>query len=108
LLIAYTAVTVLAAVANAGAAAADLIRSKFGVPHSWLLPLGALKAAGALGLLVGIAARPVGILTSAALVGYFIGAVATVVRSGWYSHLRYPGAFLLLAAGSLALCLTSA
>jgi hypothetical protein len=59
---AYVVVTVLAAAANVFSAALDFIRykqvlinmAKAGVPESWITMLGALKAAGALGLLVGI------------------------------------------------------
>ncbi len=62
---AYLAVTVLAAAATAFAATADFIRprwllanmTKAGVPQSWLFSLGALKTAGALGLLVGAVRR---------------------------------------------------
>ncbi len=32
----------------------------------------------------------IGVAASLGLVLYFIGAVVTVVRSGWYSHLRFP------------------
>jgi hypothetical protein len=59
---AYVVVSVLLAVALAASAALDFARykqvlinmAKAGVPESWLTMLGALKAAGALGLLVGI------------------------------------------------------
>ena len=59
---AYDVVSVLLAVALAASAALDFARyeqvlinmAKAGVPESWLTMLGALKAAGALGLLVGI------------------------------------------------------
>ena len=59
----YVVVALLAAALNGWAATADLTgarmardnAAKVGVPASWLLPLGGLKAAGAVGLLVGIA-----------------------------------------------------
>jgi hypothetical protein len=112
--VAFVLVTAVAAAANIAAAAVDLLRAqwvldnmtKYGLPHSWLIPLGLLKAAGAAGLLVGFAVPPVGAAAAACLVLYFVGAVATVVRAGWYSHVRYPAAFLLLAAGALVLRLT--
>jgi DoxX-like family len=64
--VAYVIVTVLAAAANIYAAANDFTRpawllttmSKLGVPESWLPILGILKAAGALGLLIGIGVPP--------------------------------------------------
>ena len=66
---AYVVVTVLAAAANLVAAGLDFVRypqvlrnmAKLGVPEAWLMPLGLLKAAGALGLLVGIVIPPIGI-----------------------------------------------
>jgi hypothetical protein len=65
--------------------------------------LGVLKAAGALGLVIGIGVLSIGIAAAIGLVVYSIGAVVTVVRSGWYSHIAYPTIYLLLAVGSLAL-----
>jgi hypothetical protein len=89
----------------------DFIRSesildnmnKYGVPQSWLFSLGALKAAGALGLLVGIAVPVLGIAAAIGLVLYFVGAIIAVTRARWYSHLSYPAPFLRLAAASLVL-----
>jgi hypothetical protein len=107
---AYVVVAVLAAVANATAAAFDFLRAdwvlanmaKVGVPRTWLFPLGALKAAGALGLLVGIVAPVIGVAASALLVLFFAGAVATHLRAHAAAvSYAYPGAFLLLALGSL-------
>jgi hypothetical protein len=107
-------VTLLAAAANAYAATVDLARAdrvlanmtRLGVPHQWLPTLGALKAAGALGLLVGLAVPGLGVAAAAGLVLYFAGAVVTVVRARWYAHV-YPLPFLLLAAGALVLRLAS-
>jgi hypothetical membrane protein len=70
----YVAVTVLAAAANAAAAAFDFRRSELvlgntatvGIPRGWLFPLGALKAAGALGLLAGIGVPLLGAAAAAA------------------------------------------
>ncbi len=64
----YVVVTVLAAAANAFSATLDFIRykqvlvnmAKAGVPESWITMLGILKAAGALGLLVGIGVPLIG------------------------------------------------
>ncbi len=108
---AYIVVTVLAAAANTYAAIVDFRRpqwvldnmSKWGGRHSWLFTLGALKAAGALGLLVGITVPPIGIATASGLALFFVGAISVVVRAHWYSHLPWPVTYLLLAMGSLAL-----
>ena len=112
---AYVVVTVLAAAANAAAATADVIRptwllgnmAKAGVPQSWLFPLAALKAAGAVGLLAGIGIPVLGVAAAIGLVLYFIGAVMTHLRVRWYSTIPYPAAFLLLAVGSLVLRIAS-
>jgi hypothetical protein len=112
---AYVVVTVLAAAATTYAAIIDFIRpewvldnmTKYGVPHSWLFSLGVLKAAGALGLLLGIGVPVIGFAASIGLVLYFIGAIVTVMRAQWYSHIPYPTPYLLLAVGSLVLRLAS-
>jgi DoxX-like family len=112
---AYVVVTVLAAALNAYAAYVDFTgaawvldnMTKYGVPQSWLFLLGGLKAAGALGLLVGIGVPLIGAAAAVGLVAYFVGAIVTVVRARWYSHIAYPVAFLLPPAASLALLLAS-
>ncbi|WP_216208750.1 DoxX family protein [Amycolatopsis aidingensis] len=113
---AYLVVTLLTAAANLAAALADFLRAEwilgnmdaYGLPRSWINPLGVLKAAGALGLLAGFAVPALGIAAAAGLVLYFLGAMLTVARARWYRHLGYPGVFLLLAAGSLTLHLLAA
>lgn len=112
---AYVVVTVLAAAATTYSATVAIIRSEwilanmtnYGVPHSWLFSLGAVKAAGALGLLVGIGVPLIGVAASVGLFLYFVGASVTVMRARWYSHIPFPVAFLLLAVGSLVLRLAS-
>jgi hypothetical protein len=111
---AYVVVTVLTAAANTLAATVDFTRpawllgnmGKARVPQSWLFPLGALKAAGALGLLVGIAVPPLGVAASVGLVLFFIGALITHVRARYWD-IAPPVAFLLLAVGSLVLRVAS-
>jgi DoxX-like family len=106
----YIIVTILTAAANTYAAIVDFLRpqwvldnmSKWGGSHPWLFPLGALKAAGALGLIVGIGIPPIGAAAAAGLAVFFVGAIAVVMRASWYSHLPWPGTYLLLAIGSLA------
>jgi hypothetical protein len=106
----YVIVTILAAAANAAAAGFDFARhpqvlangTALGIPHSWLLPLGALKAAGALGLLVGIGVPPLGVAAALGLVLFFVGAVLTHLRAHAAARsYAYPAVFLLLAVGSL-------
>ncbi|MPZ85472.1 MAG: DoxX family protein [Actinophytocola sp.] len=112
---AYVVVVVATAASNIAAATADFLRvewilgnmSKYGVPLAWVHPLGAAKAAGALGLLAGIAAPAIGVAAAAGLLLNFVGAVVTVARARWYSHLPYPSLFLLMAAGALALRLAA-
>jgi DoxX-like family len=112
---AYVIVTVLAAGANIYAATNDFTRvkwvlvnmTKLGVPHSWLFSLGVLKAAGALGLLVGIGVPQIGVAASVGLILFFVGAIVTAMRAHWYAHVPYPAAWLLLAVGSLVLRLAS-
>ena len=108
---AYIVVTFFTAVANTYGAIVDFRRpqwvldniAKWGGSHSWLFTLGALKGAGALGLLVGIGFPPIGVAAAVGLVLFFVGAIAVVIRAGWYSHLPWPSTYLLLAVGSLAL-----
>src|SRR4029450_9311565 len=106
---AFIIVTLWTAAANTYAAIVDFRRpqwvldnvTKWGGSHSWLFPLGALKAAGALGLLVGIGVPLIGIAAAVGLVLFFVGAIKVVIRAGWYSHLRWPGTYLLLAGALL-------
>ena len=111
---AYVVVAGLAAAANTYAATADFTRpdwllgnmAQARVPQSWLFPLGALKAAGALGLLVGIAVAPLGVAASIGLVLFFIGALITHFRARYW-EIAAPVTFLVLAAGSLVLRVAS-
>jgi DoxX-like protein len=108
---AYIIVTVLTSAANTYAAIVDFRRpqwvldnmTNWGGSHSWLFTLGVLKAAGALGLLVGIGVPLIGGAAAIGLVLFFVGAIAVVIRARWYSHLPWPTTYLLLATGSLAL-----
>jgi DoxX-like family len=78
-----------------------------GIPESWLVwPIGALKAAGALGLLLGLVGVPViGTAAAAGLILYFVCAVYTHVRVGDYTLQFYLASctFLPLAVVSLTL-----
>ena len=110
----YVVVAVLTVAANGYAAIVDFTRpdwlsrnmAKARVPQSWLFSLGALKAAGALGVLVGIAVPVLGVAASVGLVLFFIGALITHFRARYWD-IAPPVAFLLLAVGSLVLRLAS-
>lgn len=113
---AYVAVTVLAAAANAYSAYADFRppdwmfanMNRLRVPRSWLPVLGVLKAAGAVGLLVGLAFPAIGVAAALGLVIYFAGAIVFTLRARWYPHIPFPAVWLLLAAAALALRVSAA
>jgi hypothetical protein len=75
----------------------------YGVPRSWWPWLGTAKAAGAAGLLVGLVVPVIGVVAGIGLVLYFTGAVITVVRARWYSHVPFPLLYMTPVVGSLAL-----
>ena len=111
---AYTVVTLLAAAANIFSAILDFIRFKqilinmarVGVSESWITILGALKAAGALGLLIGIGVPLIGIAAASGLVLFFVSAIITHVRAHDYSF-GLAIVFLLLALAALVLRVAS-
>ena len=106
---AYLVVGMLTAAANGAFATLDFLRHEFvlqnmarvRVKRSWLYPLGTLKLAGAVGLLVGIAVPALGVAAAIGLVLFFIGAIVTHVRAQDYSSIPFPGSVLLLAVASL-------
>jgi hypothetical protein len=112
---AYIIVTVLAAAANIFSAIADFVRYKqvainmarAGVPEPWMTMLGVLKAAGALGLLVGIGMPMIGTAAAVGLL-FFVGAIGTHVRAHFYGVWLVPAiVFLLLAVTALGLRLAT-
>ncbi|MEU3058355.1 DoxX family protein [Streptomyces griseus] len=113
--IAYAVVGVLLALAIGASAVLTFLRneaitasmSKVGVPDTWLPWLASLKAAGALGLLIGLGVPLIG---SAAAIGvflYFIGAVVAHVRAKDY-EIAPAVVLALLAAAALVLRVLSA
>ena len=110
----YIVVTILAAAANIFSATLDFIRykpilinmAKVGVSESWITTLGILKAAGALGLLIGIGVPAVGIAAATGLVLFFIAAIITHMRGHDYSF-GLAIVFLLLAIAALGLRVVS-
>lgn len=112
ILTAYVAVTVLTACLNTAAAVADLVKAPFvlantdevGVPRSWLPYLGALKAAGAAGLVLGLLGiRPLGVAAAVGLVLFFLGALVVHVHARVFHNIAFPGVFFALAAATLTL-----
>ena len=102
----YIIVTIVTVAANVFAAVVDFRHpqwvvdniTRWGGSQSWLFTLGALKAAGALGLMIGI-----GVAAATGLVLFFVGAIVVVTRARWYSHLPWPATYLFLAVASLVL-----
>jgi uncharacterized membrane protein len=77
------------------AAVADAVQ----VPRSWMLPLGTLLAAGAVGLLLGFAVPSIGTAAAVGLVLYFLCALG--------AHLRVRDKQIGGAVGFLSLALTA-
>ena len=111
---AYLIVTLLTIAANVFSAVCDFVRyervaiamARANVPTSWMTPLGVLKAAGALGLLVGIGLPWIGTAAATGLVLFFVGAIITHLRARDYSF-GLAAVFLSLAVGALVLRLAS-
>ncbi|MGY0233999.1 DoxX family protein [Longispora urticae] len=112
---AHTIVTVLAA-AWVGFSAFSLLRGaqfvvdplvEYGVPRAWWTWLGLAKAAGAVGLLVGLAVPLIGVLAACGLIAYFTGAVITVLRARSYRTVAFPLLYLAPVAAALVLGITA-
>ena len=90
---AFVVLKLLLAIALTGAAAADFARqpqilanmARAGVAEAWLPLLGALKAAGALGLLVGFAVPLIGTAAAVGVSVFFVGAIVTHLRAHYYA-----------------------
>ncbi|MGW0608953.1 DoxX family protein [Streptomyces sp. NPDC002788] len=112
----YVVVTVLGAAMAGFSAASVFFRAEwvvkpladYGVPRSWWPWLGVAKAAGAVGLLMGLLVPVVGVLAGTGLVLYFLGAVVTVLRARWFSHVPFPLLYAAPVVASLALGLQGA
>ena len=113
---AYVVVTLLTIAATIFSGVAALVHFKpiipgmlkAGVPESWLtFPIGTLKTAGALGLLLGLIGVPlIGTAAAVGLILFFAGAIITHLRVRDYS-IGPAAAFLLLAVAALVLGLVS-
>jgi DoxX-like family len=105
----YVALTSITAIGAAVGAWMNFVRHPMPVaaakqvqmPQSWMLPLGTLLGAGALGLVAGFAVPPLGVSAATGLVLYFIGAIIAHLRVGDF-HLGRATAFLALTAATLA------
>ena len=73
------------------------------IPRSWWPWLATAKAAGAAGLLFGLFVTVIGVIAGIGLVLYLTGAVITVVRARWFSHVPYPLLYAAPVVASLAL-----
>jgi len=116
---AYFVVTLVAIAANGFSGIAAMLHFKpilpgmarAGVPESWLtFPIGTLKTAGAIGLLLGLVGVPwIGAAAAIGLVGFFICALYTHLRAGDYSsQFGLAIGFLLLNVAALVLVLGTA
>jgi hypothetical protein len=121
MLVAYVVITLITIIANVAIAVADVRRAEFvlansvevGVPQSWLPRLAVLKAAGAVGLFVGLvgvvlnlAVAPyLGIAAAAGLILFFTGALVAHLRARVFYNPYFPGIYWLLAVASLVLAL---
>src|SRR5215216_6585904 len=115
---AYVVVTLLAIAANTFSVVAALVNLKpiipgmlkVGVPESWLtFPIGTLKTAGAVGLLLGVIGVPlVGAAAAIGLVLFFVCALYTHLRAHDYSfQFGLATSFLGLAVAALVLDLAA-
>ncbi|MET9886316.1 DoxX family protein [Streptomyces sp. NPDC006430] len=77
--------------------------AEYGVPRSWWIWLGTAKAAGAVGLLVGLFVPVIGLLAAIGLILYFTGAVIAVLRARSYAHVPFPLLYAAPVIGALAL-----
>ncbi|WP_329406036.1 DoxX family protein [Streptomyces sp. NBC_00704] len=113
--IAYVVVAVLLSLLLFFSARGDIVRDPkiteglkaVGVPDNWFVPLALVKIAGGLGLLVGIAYRPLGIAAAIGVVLYFLGAVITHVRAGDKKGIATPAVIMLVSVAPLLLGLAT-
>lgn len=112
----YVAVTGATILANGGMAAGGLGKAGFvvknaaevGVAPRWVPLLGALKAAGAIGLLFGLfGVRFIGTAAAAGLTAFFVAAICFHIRARVFYSIAFPGVFLALAVASLVLSIHS-
>lgn len=106
----YAAVTLLTVAFNIFSAVCDFVRyeqvaiamARAGVSTSWMTTLGILKAAAALGLLIGFRVPLIGTAAAVGLIMFFVGAIVVHLRAHDYTF-GLAVVFLLLAVATLAL-----
>ncbi|AUG76324.1 hypothetical protein CFP65_1426 [Kitasatospora sp. MMS16-BH015] len=109
--VAYVVLAVLLALVLGASGRAKLVKDEkivagmtaIGVPGAWLPRLAALEFAGAVGLLVGIAVRPLGVAAAVGVILYFLGAVIAHLRAGDAKGAPPAGVLLLVAVAPLVL-----
>ncbi|MFC4375857.1 DoxX family protein [Nocardia halotolerans] len=108
---AYVIVTIVAAL-WVGFSAFSLLRRaafvvdplvEYGVPRNWWTPLGVAKAAGSVGMLIGLWVPVIGVAAAIGLILYFTGAVVTVLRARSYKTVAFPVLYLVPVAVALGL-----
>lgn len=113
--IAFAVVGILLAVILMASAAVTFARQEkvvapilgLGVPDSWLPRLATLKAAGGLGLLVGVWVPMLGVAAAIGVILYFIGAIVAHLRVKDY-NIAPDVVIFVLAVAALVLNLASA
>ena len=112
--IAYIVVTIVTILANAAVSVGDFLRTEsvlktsaqVRVDPQWVPALGALKAAGAVGLLCGLlGVACIGELAAACLVLFFLGAIVFHLRARVFHNIAAPAIFLAFAVASLVLAI---
>jgi DoxX-like family len=79
-------------------------RDHFAIPAARWRQIGVLELAGAVGVLIGLALRPLGVAAAIGLVLLSLGAVATHARAGDKAAAALPAVIALaLAAATVAL-----
>ena len=106
--IAYVVITIVVALANgyaaalnfAGAQSVKVVADEVRVSQKWMIPFGILLAAGAAGLVAGLAVPVLGTAAAIGLVVYFVCAVSAHIR---VRDPKVAGAvsFLVLAVAAL-------
>ncbi|MFJ3584381.1 DoxX family protein [Streptomyces sp. NPDC090127] len=107
----YTVVTAVAAFMVGFSALSVFIKApwvvqpltEYGVPRSWWTWLGLAKAAGAVGLVVGLWVPAIALAAGIGVVLYFTGAVVTVIRARQYPHVAWPLMYAAPAVAALVL-----
>jgi len=114
MLYAYILINTMLAAALAVSAVLDFIRyepilvnmTRARVPVSLLTMLGTLKAAGALGLMIGFSVPIIGTAAAVGVILFFVGAILTHLRVRDYSF-GLAALFLLVAVTTLGLGLAA-